>query len=139
MTVRTHLWKFCFNLRRSLALHHRWGADVTSGPGHGTKRISKKLVSDNEQDQNPVLQLSLNKIGLLQMILLLLTSSSSSFILLLLLARFVLDMPMEGNSPISSLFQAVFYSVSRHSSLLHSSSFRVKNLLVLGHPTGLFP
>jgi hypothetical protein len=92
------------------------------------KSISKPLVRDNEQDQNTVLQISVNKIGLLQMlflfILLLLTSPSSSFILLL--ARFVLDMPVEEKSPISSMSQAVSYSISRHSSLLRSSSFRVK-------------
>ena len=122
-----------------LALRHRWDGDATSGPRRGTKRISKPLVSDNGQDQNPVLQLSVNKLNLLLLLLLLLTSPSSSF--LLLLVHFVLDMPIEGKSPISSLSQAVSYWISRHSSLLHSSSFTVKkkNLLLLGHPTGLFP
>ena len=107
---------------------------ATTGAGHGMKGMP--LVSDSGQDEKPVLQLSVNKIGILQMIFLLLTSSSSFN--LLLLTHFVLDMPTVEMSPFSSLSQDISYPICRQSSLLHSSSFRVKNLLISGHPTGLF-
>ena len=116
MAVLVHLLKFCFTLRRSLALHHggqfRSGGDASKGPEHRMMTISKPLVSDNEQGQSPVLQLSVNKIQTPPNAFpfpspLLLNSPSFSYVLLLL-ARVILDMPMVEKSSISFMPQAVF-------------------------------